>query len=50
MSRRIIKTLTNHFKNPLVEGQYKVIPPPPIPPHIVKPDYVINPNPKFGEY
>jgi hypothetical protein len=50
MSRRIARTTTNYFKNPLIEGKYKVIPPPPVPNHIIKPEYVTSSNPIFGEY
>lgn len=48
MSRRIIKTGANYFKNSLVEGKYKVIPPPSVPSHIIRPDYVASSNPIFG--
>lgn len=37
MSRKIVKSAINFFKNPLVEGRYPVIPPPQIPAHIIKP-------------
>jgi hypothetical protein len=39
-----------YFKNPLVEGKYPVIPPPPVPNNIVPPPYINNPNPQFGVY
>jgi hypothetical protein len=45
MSRRVLRAAGSYFKNPLVEGKYPVIPPPPTPPHIVKPPYIDNPNP-----
>ena len=48
MAKRILKNLTNFYKNPLVEGKYPVIPPPSIPQHIVKPAYADSPNPIFG--
>ncbi len=50
MSRRIIKKSVNYFSNPLVEGKYKVLPPPTVPSHIIKPDYITSKNPVFGEY
>jgi hypothetical protein len=50
MSRRLAKNIPNYFLNPLVEGKYPVIPPPPTPSHIVKPLYVNNPKPQFGLY
>jgi len=48
MSRRFIKTANNalkYFTNPLVQGKYKVVPPPKVPDHIVRPPYIDNPNP-----
>ena len=54
MSGRIrdsMRRSTVHFKNRLVENQYKVLPPPPIPPHIIKPQYAMEPeNPNFAIY
>ena len=47
MSGRVtdkIRRSAMHFKNKLIENRYKVIPPPPVPPHIVKPQYAINPR------
>ena len=41
---------TKHFLKPLVEGEFKVVPPPPVPKHIVKPQYATSPNPVFGLY
>jgi hypothetical protein len=48
MSRKLVQNAIKYFKNPLVEGKYPVIPPPQVPPHILKPDYVTSLNPKFG--
>ncbi len=56
MSRRVLKKSINSIKsinffpNPLVQGKYSVLPPPPVPPHIIRPDYVTSKNPVFGEY
>ena len=50
MSRKALRSITNYFKNPLVEGKYPVIPPPTIPLDIVKPAYATSSKPIFGEY
>lgn len=51
MSRsKIVRNIPTYFQNPLVEGKYRVVPPPAIPPHIIAPPYVNNPNPQFGQY
>ncbi len=53
MSGRILKTATKalkYFTNPLIQGKYEVIPPPPVPSHITLPPYINNPNPQFGQY
>lgn len=46
----VLKNGLKYFKTPLVEGQYAVIPPKKVPEHIIKPNYVDNPNPIFGIY
>ena len=54
MSGRVrdsIRRTAIHFKNKLVENQYKVLPPPQIPSHIIKPQYAIDKeNPNFAVY
>ena len=35
---------------PLVQGKYQVVPPPPVPDHIIRPPYINNNNPEFGKY
>lgn len=53
MSGRIRKTVTRtlkYFTNPLIQGKYQVIPPPPIPNHITPAPYINNPNPQYGQY
>ena len=53
MSGRMMKTATKalkYFTNPLVQGKYQVVPPPPVPDHIIRPPYINNPNPEFGKY
>ena len=53
MSGRISKTATKtlkYFTNPLVDGKYKVVGPPSVPNHIIKPPYINNQNPVYGKY
>lgn len=53
MSGRMMKTATKalkYFTNPLVQGKYQVVPPPPVPDHIIRPPYINNNNPEFGKY
>lgn len=50
MTSKLVRNAVQFFKRPLIEGQYPVIPPPIVPSHINKPDYVNSPNPKFGEF
>lgn len=48
MSGRVIKATQRtlkYFTNPLVEGKYKVIPPPAIPSHIKRPPYITSQTP-----
>lgn len=53
MSGRTLKTANKtlkYFTNPLVQGKYSVIPPHPVPNHIIPAPYVNNPNPQYGQY
>lgn len=49
--KRVLNKAATHFKRKLIENEFPVIPPPPVPDHIVKPQYALNPrNPEFALY
>lgn len=50
MARRLLRDRASYFANPLVEGQYKVLPPKEVPSHILKPSYVGSSSPIYGIY
>lgn len=50
MARRLLRDRPNFFANPLVQGQYKVLPPKRVPDHIIKPSYVDSSSPLYGIY
>lgn len=55
MSRRIItnslKQPITHFKRKLREFEFKVVPPPEVPAHIIKPQYAIDTkHPIYASY